>query len=200
MIEINKLNGQIPDNVLNQIPDVMNKFGINTVLRLSHFLAQCAHESGSFKLVKENLNYSADGLHKIFGKYFPGNLADSYARNPEKIGSRVYALRMGNGNEISKEGYTYRGRGYIQLTGKNNYKSFGNAVGIDVVNNPDLVATTYPLLSAAWFFATNGLNEIADLGATTEIVVKITTRINGGTIGLTDRIAQFNKIYNLLNN
>lgn len=198
-MDISKLNGSIPGNVFNQIPSVMDKFEINTLLRLTHFLAQCAHESGSFKLVTENLNYSADGLQKIFGRYFPGNLAVSYARNPEKIGSRIYALRMGNGDEASEEGYTYRGRGYIQLTGKNNYKKFGDSVGIDVVSNPDLVATTYPLLSAGWFFKTNGLNEIADLGATPEIITKITKKINGGTNGLDDRILKFFKIYTLLN-
>jgi putative chitinase len=117
-MELDKLKGSVPDIVISQIHDVIDKFEINTVLRLSHFLSQCSHESGAFKLVKENLNYSADGLKKIFGKYFPGDTAKSYARNPEKIGSKVYASRMGNGDEASKEGYKYCGRGYIQLTGK----------------------------------------------------------------------------------
>jgi putative chitinase len=197
-MELDKLKGSVPDIVISQIHDVIDKFEINTVLRLSHFLSQCSHESGAFKLVKENLNYSADGLKKIFGKYFPGDTAKSYARNPEKIGSKVYASRMGNGDEASKEGYKYCGRGYIQLTGKSNYKKFGESVGVDVVSSPDLVATTYPLLSAAWFFKSNGLNEVADLGATDAVVTKITKRINGGTIGLPDRIAKFNKIYALL--
>lgn len=198
-MDINKLNGSIPSSVFNQIPSVMENFEINTLLRLTHFLAQCAHESGSFKLVVENLNYSAEGLQKVFGKYFPGNLAESYARNPEKIGSRIYASRMGNGNESTEEGYIYRGRGYIQITGKNNYQNFSNAIGVDVVSNPDLVATTYPLLSAAWFFKTNGLNEIADLGATPDIITKVTKRINGGINGLDDRVLKFFKIYTLLN-
>ena len=123
-LNIDKLKGHIPDNVLSQIPETAQKFNITTNLRLAHFLAQCAHESGGFKAVSENLNYSADGLRKIFGKYFPSTLAESYARQPEKIASRVYADRMGNGNEMSKEGYKFRGRGYIQLTGKNNYSNF----------------------------------------------------------------------------
>jgi putative chitinase len=197
-MDLDKLNGSIPDIVISQIQDVIDDFEINTELRLAHFLAQCAHESGSFRLVKENLNYSADGLHKIFGKYFPGNLANSYARIPEKIGSRVYANRLGNGDEASEEGYEYRGRGYIQITGKNNYKNFGDSIGVDVVSDPDLVATDYPLLSAAWFWNENNLNDIADLGATDDVVTKITKRVNGGTNGLSDRLLQFNKIYPLL--
>jgi len=121
-LKFESLRDYIPANVLSQIPDTITKFGINTPLRLAHFLSQCAHESGKFKVAEENLNYSADGLKKIFTKYFPGNLAESYARQPEKIASRVYGARMGNGDETTKEGYKFRGRGYIQLTGKDNYK------------------------------------------------------------------------------
>ena len=115
-IELSKLKGHVPDSVITQIPTVMEKFQINTPLRLAHFLAQCGHESGNFRAVQENLNYSADGLKRIFPKYFPGNLAESYARNPEKIASKVYGGRMGNGDETTKEGFKFRGRGYIQLT------------------------------------------------------------------------------------
>lgn len=198
-MNLNKLNGNIPDNVLEQIPAVASKFEINTALRLAHFLSQCAHESGGFKFVTENLNYSADGLKKVFGKYFtqPG-LAEAYARKPEKIASRVYGGRMGNGNEASMDGWKYRGRGYIQLTGKSNYTTFDAFVDDDIVNNPDLVATKYPLLSAAWFFHKNGINSISDKGATDAIVTSVTKRVNGGTNGLADRLKYFNKYYKLL--
>lgn len=197
-IDLTKLKGHIPDAVITQIPTVMEKFQINTPLRLAHFLAQCGHESGGFRAVQENLNYSADGLKKIFPKYFPGNLAESYARNPEKIASKVYGGRMGNGDETTKEGFKFRGRGYIQLTGKSNYTAFANAIGEDTVSNPDLVATKYPLASAAWFFSKNGLNSIADKGADPATVTAVTKRVNGGTIGLADRIKHFTEYYKLL--
>jgi putative chitinase len=197
-MDINKLKGHVPDSVLAQIPAVMEKFGINTPLRLAHFLAQCSHESGHWKAVSENLNYSADGLKKIFPKYFPGTINESYARNPEKIASRVYASRMGNGDEASKEGWKFRGRGYIQLTGKANYQAFDKIVEEDLMANPDLVATKYPLLSAAWFFSKNGINAIADRGADDAAVTSVSKRVNGGTIGLADRIKNFKTIYALL--
>ena len=192
------LKGHIPDAVIAQIPDTAAKFNITNNLRLAHFLSQCGHESGGFKAVSENVNYSADGLKKIFGKYFPGNLNESYARNPEKIASRVYADRMGNGNEASKEGFKFRGRGYIQLTGKSNYTNFAKFIGEDTVANPDLVATKYPLASAAFFFDSNKLWSICDKGADTATVTAVTKRVNGGTIGLDDRIKHFNEYYNLL--
>lgn len=197
-LNIQKLKGHIPDNVIAQIPDTAKKFNITTNLRLAHFLAQCGHESGSFKAVSENLNYSINGLKKVFGKYFPGNLAESYAKQPEKIASRVYGSRMGNGDENSKEGWKFRGRGYIQLTGKANYVKFTQFIGEDCVNNPDLVATKYPLASAAFFFDSNKLWKICDLGSTDEVVTKVTKRVNGGTIGLADRIKHFKEYYNLL--
>lgn len=197
-IDLSKLKGHIPDSVITQIPTVMEKFQINTPLRLAHFLSQCGHESGGFRAVQENLNYSADGLKRIFPKYFPGNLAESYARNPEKIASKVYGGRMGNGPESTKEGFKFRGRGYIQLTGKDNYTAFGKSIGEDTVSNPDLVATKYPLASAAWFFSKNGLNAIADRGADSATVTAVTKRVNGGTIGLADRIKHFNEYYHLL--
>ncbi|NDE60326.1 MAG: glycoside hydrolase family 19 protein, partial [Acidimicrobiia bacterium] len=110
----------------------------------------------------------------------------------------VYASRMGNGAEASGDGYKFRGRGYIQLTGKDNYTAFGKAIGEDIPSNPDLVATTYPLLSAAWFFNKNGLHKLADKGATPEVVTMVTKRVNGGTIGLSERIKEFNTFYKLL--
>jgi len=197
-LNIEKLKGHIPDAVLAQIPDTAAKFNITNNLRLAHFLSQCGHESGGFKAVSENLNYSADGLKKIFGKYFPGNLNESYAKQPEKIASRVYGNRMGNGDESSKEGYKFRGRGYIQLTGKANYTKFTQFIGEDCVSNPDLVATKYPLASAAFFFDSNKLWAICDRGADDATVTSVTKRVNGGTLGLSDRIKHFKEYYNLL--
>jgi putative chitinase len=197
-LNINKLKGHIPDSVIAQIPETALKFGITNNLRLAHFLAQCSHESGGFKVVKENLNYSADGLKKIFPKYFPGNLSESYAKNPEKIASKVYASRMGNGDESTKEGYKFSGKGYIQLTGKENYTNFAKFIGEDTVSNPDLVATKYPLASAAFFFNTNKLWSICDKGADITTITAVTKRVNGGTIGLEDRIKHFNEFYKLL--
>jgi putative chitinase len=161
-------------------------------------LAQCHHESGGFKAVSENLNYSSKGLKNTFGKYFPGNLSESYAKQPEKIASRVYSSRMGNGDESSQEGWKYRGRGYIQLTGKQNYSKFTSFIGEDCIGNPDLVANKYPLASAAFFFDSNKLWSICDLGATDDVVTKVTKRVNGGTIGLSDRIKHFKEYHSLL--
>jgi len=197
-MNLEKLKGHIPENVLSQIPNVMDTFQINTPLRLAHFLAQTGHESGGFKHTTENLNYSVDGLKKIFPKYFAqAGLAESYARKPELIASRVYGNRMGNGDEGSREGYKFRGRGYIQLTGKNNYTAFDKFVTEDIVSNPDLVATKYPLLSAAWFFHKNCLTK-CDKGATVEVITSVTKCVNGGIIGLPDRIKHFKEYYSLL--
>ncbi len=196
---VDKLQGHLPVAVLSEIPLIMQKFGIENRLRLSHFLAQTAHESGNFKHTVENMNYSADGLLKIFSKYFKDRAtAEMYARKPEMIGSRVYANRMGNGDEASKEGFKFRGRGYIQLTGKDNYKQFSDFIGEDCIANPDLVATKYPLTSAAFFFNKNGIWSLCDKGATKNEIVAVTKRVNGGTIGLDDRIHHFEKIHQLL--
>jgi putative chitinase len=198
-MNLEKLRGHVPDAVIAQIPAVIDTFGVNTSLRLAHFLAQCGHESGGFRLTQENLNYSAKGLMGIFKKYFPTQaLADAYARKPEKIANRVYGGRMGNGLEASGEGYKFRGRGYIQLTGKQNYTAFDLAVEDDILANPDLVSTKHALASAAWFWKKNGLNLIADTGSSSEVVTKITKRVNGGTIGLPDRIKHFQEYHALL--
>ena len=198
-LKLDKLKGHIPDAVIQMIPDTAAKFQINTPLRLAHFLAQCGHESGGFRATQENLNYSAKGLNGIFKKYFPTEAsAAAYARNPQKIANKVYGGRMGNGLEASGEGYKFRGRGYIQLTGKENYTAFGKAIGEDILANPDKVASTYALLSAAWFFSKNGLHKMADGGATDAVVTSITKRVNGGTIGLADRIKHFKEYYHLL--
>jgi putative chitinase len=198
-LKLDKLKGHVPQIVIDSIPEVASKFGINTPLRVAHFLAQCGHESGGFRVTNENLNYSAKGLNGIFKKYFPTEAAAAaYARNPQKIANKVYSNRMGNGTEASGDGYKFRGRGYIQLTGRDNYTAFGKSIGIDIPSNPDSVATTYALASAAWFFSKNGLHKIADEGASDVVVTKITKRVNGGTIGLPDRIKHFKEYYHLL--
>ena len=196
--KLGALKGHIPDAVIAQIPDTAAKFNITNTLRLAHFLAQCGHESAGFKAVSENLNYSASGLVKIFGKYFNATTAAGSARNPEKIANKVYSSRMGNGNEASGDGWKHRGRGYIQLTGKDNYKAFDATVEDDILANPDLVATKYPLASAAFFFNKNGLWSICDRGADDATVTAVTKRVNGGTIGLADRIKHFKEYYSLL--
>ena len=198
-LKLEKLKGHIPDSVISMIPDTAAKFQIDTPLRLAHFLAQCGHESGGFRLTKENLNYSAKGLNGTFKKYFPTlESAVPYERKPDKIANKVYGNRMGNGPESSGEGAKFCGRGYIQLTGKENYTAFGKSINEDILSNPDKVASNYALLSAAWFFSKNGLHKMADGGATDAVVTSITKRVNGGTIGLADRIKHFKEYYNLL--
>jgi putative chitinase len=198
-MNLSKVSTKIPASVIEQIPDVVSKFKIDTPLRLSHFLAQCAHESGNFKLTTENLNYSKEGLMKVFKKYFPNEvLAKQYERKPNAIANRVYANRMGNGDENSNQGATYKGRGYIQLTGKDNYSAFDKTVDEDILSTPNLVATKYPLLSAAWFWNSRNLNALADKGATDADVTSITKKVNGGTHGLADRISKFKLFYNEL--
>jgi putative chitinase len=198
-LKLEKLKGHIPDAVIAQIPDTAAKFQIDTPLRLAHFLAQCGHESGGFRLTKENLNYSAKGLTGTFKKYFPTEAAAKpYERQPVKIANKVYGGRMGNGPESSGEGSKFCGRGYIQLTGKDNYTAFGKSINEDILSNPDKVASDYALLSAAWFFSKNGLHKMADEGSSDTVVTKITKRVNGGTIGLADRIKHFKEYYSLL--
>jgi len=196
--KLEALKGHIPDAVIAQIPDTAAKFNITNPLRLAHFLAQCGHESGGFRAVSENLNYSAKGLLGTFPKYFNATTAAQYERKPEMIASRVYGGRMGNGDESTKEGYKFRGRGYIQLTGKSNYTNFTKFIGEDCIANPDLVATKYPLASAAFFFDSNKLWSICDLGSSDDVVTKVTKRVNGGTIGLPDRIKHFKEYYALI--
>ncbi|HYX30958.1 MAG TPA: peptidoglycan-binding protein [Pyrinomonadaceae bacterium] len=192
-LNLSGLVGKVTQGVIDQIPKAAAKFGITTNLRLAHFLAQCAVESMNFTVTVENLNYSAQRLLQVFPKYFKNVDVNAYARNPQKIGSRVYANRMGNGDEASGDGFKYRGRGYIQLTGKNNYQAFTNHIGEDCVANPDLVATKYPLASAGFFFNSNNIWAICDQGASDAVVTNVTKRVNGGTHGLSERIQYFKK-------
>ena len=163
------------------------KFGITTPLRMAHFLAQLALESNQFRAVEENLNYSADRLLVVFKKYFPTRaLAEEYAHKPEKIGSRVYANRMGNGSEATKDGWKFRGRGYIQLTGRNNYKAYRDSgfCNGDVVAHPEWLRNSPGRMkSAMWYWWSHGCNALADR----DDVRKITQRINGGLNGLANR-------------
>ena len=184
-----KLITTLPKQVIDELPSVIDTFKIDSNLKLAHFLAQCAHESGNFRYTRENLNYSADALLKTFPKYFSKDTAEIAARKPEIIANIVYSNRMGNGDRQSGEGFKFFGRGYCQITGKNNYKAFGNYIGVDLINNPDLIATKYPLMSAAWYFEIRRLWDVVndDLENTVKI---LTVRINGGFNGLSDRIAK----------
>ena len=174
---------------------VLADSGINTPLRLAHFMAQIEHESG-LKPIQESTNYSADRLLKIFPKYFDHETAKLYERRPIQIANKVYANRMGNGNETSGDGYKYRGRGFIQLTGKSNYKSFSIDSGIDALNNPDLLLQeANAIICAIWFWNKNGLSDLADK----DDIVNITKRINGGLNGFEDRNLLLTKWKTILN-
>jgi putative chitinase len=172
-----------------------------TPIRAAHFFGQTAHETGGFKAFSENLNYSADGLNKIFPKYFrnAGRDAKSFARNPERIANIVYASRMGNGNEASGDGWKFRGRGALQLTGKDNYKAFSDYLkNPEIMVNPDLVATTFSFESAMFFFDKNKLWSICDQGINDNAILALTRRINGGTHGLADRNEKTKQYFNFV--
>ena len=164
------------------------QYSINTPRRIAHFLSQCAHESGNFQFIIENLNYSASGLLSTFPKYFTKETANSYARLPQKIGSRVYADRMGNGPEASGDGYKYRGRGLIQLTGKNNYTQFSKDIGKPIEEAIIYMETKPGAVHAAlWFWDVNKLATLSDIAT----VDMITRKVNGGLNGYTDRLAKY---------
>ena len=172
------------------LSSVLPKYEIDSPQRVAAFIAQCTHESGGFKRLKENLNYKAESLVRVFPKYFPSlDLAKQYAHDQEKIANRVYGSRMGNGNESSGDGFRYCGRGLIQLTGRNNYTKFSESIGMAVEEVPALLETFEGAVkSACWFWKTNNLNQYADAGD----ILTMTKRINGGTIGLEDRIKHYN--------
>jgi len=196
---LNKLHNKIPIQVLNELGDVMKQFNITNSFRLTHFLAQVAHESGNFRFVRENLNYSTEGLLKVFPKYFDRNTAPLYARKPEQIANIVYESRMGNGNRNTGDGWRFRGRGYLQLTGRTNYKAFSEHIGdANIMINPDLIATKYPLTSAGWFFEKNKLWAICDQGVDLATIRKVSQRVNGGFNGISDRVSKTNVLFNIL--
>lgn len=190
MKSLNKLG--IDDKWLAPLEEVFAKYGMNTPERQAAFIGQCMHESGKFKTLQENLNYSADRLHVVWPSRFPTvESAKPYDRNPQKIANRVYGGRMGNGTEETGEGYKYRGRGLIQLTGKDNYVNAAKALDADLVNNPDLVSEPkYAALTAGWFWNKRNLNVEADA----KDYMGMTKKINGGVIGLNERIANINSV------
>lgn len=192
-MDISKLKDKIPLKVYDDLEACIKKYGgpKNNVM-LAQFLCQVAHESANFTAIRENLNYSVDGILKTFKKYFKDvPTAKQYARKAEQIANRVYASRMGNGDEASGDGWKFRGRGYLQLTGRTNYAIFGTYVGEDLLNDPDLVATKYAMHSAFWFFERNNLWKITDSRNYYDTLVEITKRINGGTHGLDSRLVKF---------
>ena len=170
---------------------ILPDYDINTPQRVAAFVAQAAHESGGFTALHENLNYRPETLRKVFPKYFPtDDLANQYAHNPEMIANRVYANRMGNGDEASGDGFRYCGRGLIQLTGKQNYQAFADSIETPVEQVPDFLQTFEGAVqSACWFWENNNLNQYADSGD----ILTMTKRINGGTIGLEDRQNHYNQ-------
>jgi putative chitinase len=177
------------------VSEILPVYEINTPERVAAFLAQCAHESGNFKFLKENLNYKAESLCKVFPKYFPDiNLAKDYEKKPEKIANKVYGNRMGNGDESTGDGFRYMGRGLIQLTGKNNYTLFAAAIDTPLEEIPEYLQTFEGAVqSACWFWEQNNLNQWADK----KDIMTLTKRINGGTIGLEDRIKHYNHALHL---
>jgi len=176
---------------------LLEEYDINTPLRISHFLAQVTHESNDFKVLKENLNYSQSGLLSVFRKYFTPEQALAYARKPEKIANRVYANRLGNGDEASGDGYRYRGRGAIQITGRNNYLACSRYLFNEpiLLTEPEMLQEPkYAILSACWYWSVNGLNRIADI----DNIQLLTRAVNGGLNGLADRQRRFTRIYSVL--
>ncbi|WP_296698779.1 glycoside hydrolase family 19 protein [Algoriphagus sp.] len=193
------MNWTKAETYLPFLDTILPEFEINTSLRKAHFLAQLSHESGGLKYIQENLNYSAQGLRSVFGKYFKTmEIAEAYARKPEKIANRVYANRIGNGDEQSGDGWRYRGRGLIQLTGKANYQRFAQDYSIDCVNNPDLLLDPkIALISACWFWKKHNINVYAD----SDDIHMVTKRINGGLNGLLNRqtyLDEFKRVFDFL--
>ena len=187
----------IGEQWLDALNETFARFDISTPIRQASFIGQCSHECGNFKTLEENLNYRAETLMKLWKNRFPTmEIANEYARNPKKIANKVYASSMGNRDESSGDGFRFRGRGCIQLTGHANYFHAGQACGEDFVMNPDLVATPrYAAMTAGWFWDTHKLNQYADR---TDFLM-MTKKINGGTIGLDDRIRHINHALDILN-
>ena len=186
----------IDEKWLGPLEETFAKYDISTSQRQSFFIGQCAHESGNFRILEENLNYSAARLMAVWPSRFPSlDVAEQYANNPEKLANKIYSGRMGNGNEESGEGYAYRGRGLIQMTGKEAYANCGSGLGVDLIGSPDLLTTLeYACLSAGWFWNKKGLNSLADV----QDYETMTKRINGGLNGLDDRKAKIAKALSVL--
>jgi len=193
--KIQKFVGAKDDGIIGRetLTKFMNKLGISKAMT-AHFFGNVDHESGGFRITTENMNYSAARLLQVFPKYFNRMNVNEYAGDPVAIGNRVYGGRMGNNPD---EGYKFRGRGFLQTTGKNNYRSFGEHIGVDLINNPDLVATEYAIESAIFFFQSNKLFHLVD-DISESSIVKMRKRINGGTNGLSDVRIKVKKYYNLI--
>lgn len=206
MITLDKIKQIVKkDQIAFDLFALQEKYGVDTPNRMAHFLSQVMHESLDFTHLSENLNYGWEGLLEYFSKYFTTVTAKQYARKPQAIANKVYANRMGNRNEASGDGWRYRGGGFIQITGKNNYKAVSDGLGVDFVSNPDLLRTEkYGLESALWWWKKNGLNELADTVLPTDIkdkdvqVKRVSKRVNGGYNGLDDRIKKYAKIIQIL--
>jgi len=198
--DISKLSSVVPEIYFSEFELFNERYNVNTKNRVSHFISQAQHESANFTTVTENLNYSSMGLLNTFPKYFPDeDTAKHYAKQPEKIANRVYANRMGNGDEISGDGWKFRGRGIFQLTGKGNYTAFSMYTKKDILNNPGFLQTPNGAVeSALWFWTRNGLNKLADKGADDAVVKEITKVINGGFSHLAERQKLFKEVYQLL--
>lgn len=184
------------DDWYQSLEDNLPKYDINDINRIAAFLAQCAHESANFKILKENLNYRAESLRRVWPRHFPTDeIAQQYARQPEKIANKAYANRMGNGDESSGDGWKFSGKGLIQLTGRNNYQLFADHVDMNIDELPEyLISFDGAVKSACWFWDTNKLNQWADQGD----LKTLTKKINGGTLGLEDRIKHYNHIMEIL--
>lgn len=197
-MNISVLEGHIPKKVIDELPSVMERFKIETPIALAHFLGQCHHESAGFTRVFENLNYRAETLHRLFPARFRDIYeAEFYVGRPEQIADRIYGRRMGNGGFSSGDGFRFRGRGYIQITGKNNYAAFNPAVAEDILEYPDLVATKYPLFSAGWWWKANTMHVHAK-SLDDSCFMFVTKRVNGGTNGLAHRKTMTLKIHKIL--
>jgi len=187
----------VPNHLIDITSSVFDLYKINTVERCSHFLTQVIHESMRFRVKEENLKYSKEGLLFVFKKYFDEKTAKEYEFKPEKIANRVYANRLGNGDEASGDGWKYRGRGFIQITGKANYEAITKDLHVDYLNNPDLLLDdNHAMISAGWFWNKNNLNLLADQGVDNDTIVKVTRRVNGGSNGLSDRLKIFHEVFN----
>lgn len=199
-MDTSKLIGVIPNNVIAQLDAAILQYPeINSKCRVAHLLGQCKEETGDYAHTHENLNYTGKALWSLFHKHFTDqDEANTYARQPERIANRIYANRMGNGDEASGDGWDYRGRGYLQITGKSNYQALGDSIGVDLVSDPELVETDYPMLSAAWFFTSHNIWTLCDKGMDVATITIVTHHVNGGELGLPQRIQYTTDIYNAL--
>lgn len=198
IMDISKLQSELPEHIYDQLSGIEQ---IDGPLRMSNFLGQCKHESGNFTKFTENLNYSGSALWTLFRNHFASlDETNSYARQPEKIANRIYANRMGNGDEESGDGWLHKGVGAIQITGKTNQEQFFESIGLPGQTDPNEIAANYSLISAAWFFTKNSLWTICDKGIDEDTVTILTHKINGGNNGLAERLQYTKEFYNTLIN